>query len=296
VSQAILLCDWGTSRLRAWVVRDGEVLRRQAFDLGVSTLGPGDAPARFADTVVPALDAAGLPALLCGMAGSEMGWRVVPHLACPAGLVDIAGALAPVAEGVWIAPGLTLGAGAARHDVMRGEETQVLGWQAQAGGAGERLVCLPGTHSKWVRLQDGRVIDFFTAMTGEMFQRLRTGGSLARGDQQWSQDAFNAGADLAGQGGGLSCDLFQVRAQVVAGRLAAEHAGAFLSGLLIGAEIEGAGRRLPGLHGTTVTLIGEPALTGLYGGLLARRGRTVQAVDGEAAALAGLTRLAERLA
>lgn len=291
-----MLCDWGTSRLRAWVVRDGEVLRGQVFELGVATLGPGDAQARFVDTVVPALEAAGLPALLCGMAGSEMGWRVVPHLACPAGLGDIAGALAAVAERVWIAPGLKLAAGSVRHDVMRGEETQVLGWQAQAGASGEQLVCLPGTHSKWVRLRDGRVIDFFTAMTGEMFQRLKAGGSLARGEQRWSQDAFDAGADLAGQGGDLSSDLFQVRAQVVGGRLAAEHSGAFLSGLLIGAEINGAARRLPGPKGATVTLIGEPTLTGLYGSLLARRGRTVQAVDGEAAALAGLTRLAERLA
>ncbi len=295
MSRAILLCDWGTSRLRAWVVRDGEVLRRQAFELGVSTLGPCGAPARFADTVVPTLDAAGLPALLCGMVGSEMGWRIVPHLACPAGLGDIAGSLTPVAEGVWIAPGLKLAAGSARHDLMRGEETQVLGWQAQGGAAGEHLVCLPGTHSKWVRLKDGRVIDFFTAMTGEMFERLKAGGSLARGEQQWSREAFNAGADLAGQGGDLSSDLFQVRAQVVGGQLVAEHAGAFLSGLLIGAEIEGAARRLSGLEGTMVTLIGEPTLTALYRDLMARRGRAAQAVDGEAAALSGLTRLAERL-
>ncbi len=70
-----------------------------------------------------------------------------------------------------IIPGLRCAGLTGAPDVMRGEETQVLGWLAQHPDRqqGRHLVCHPGTHAKWVVVEDGRIVRFVTAMTGEMF-------------------------------------------------------------------------------------------------------------------------------
>ena len=173
-----LAVDWGTTNLRAWVIEGGAVARARDFPLGVSKLAPGEASERFAHTVRPALGAEDLPAIACGMVGSNIGWEEVGYFDCPADLTALAGGLRRVkAEGppVLIVPGLRCRRPDGCVDVMRGEEVQVLGWAAGAPERrrGARLVCHPGTHAKWVRLVDGRVEHFVTAMTGELFDLLR---------------------------------------------------------------------------------------------------------------------------
>ena len=164
---------------------------------------------------------------------------------------------------------------------MRGEETQVLGVLAAMGGSG--LACLPGTHSKWARVEGGRIVGFTTHMTGEAFGALRGHTILGRMMREGPSDGapFDAGVQRAGDPGGLLHHLFGVRAEVLAGRLAETDAAAYLSGILIGHEVRAA---LAGTQGAVVHVIGAPDLTALYARAIAAHGGFPERHDGEAAA------------
>jgi 2-dehydro-3-deoxygalactonokinase len=200
---ALLACDWGTTNLRAWTLDgQGAVIAQQDFPLGVSKLGPGEAARRFEAEVRPALGAEDLPAILCGMIGSNIGWTTAAYADCPAGLADLAGHLTTAAYKVRIVPGLRCDGAAGAPDVMRGEETQILGWLAQhpERQTGRHLLCHPGTHAKWVLIEEGRIVRFVTAMTGELFAVLRQ-HSLLRSDAPADDDAaFDEGLAAAGAG------------------------------------------------------------------------------------------------
>lgn len=290
-----LAVDWGTSNLRAWRLgADGAVLRHAELPLGVSRLTPGEAAARFESEVRPALGAEGLPALMCGMVGSTLGWTLAPYIACPASLGALAGGLVEAAPGVRIVPGLT-GPGLIGPDVMRGEETQVLGWLAAdpARGRGRRLLLHPGTHAKWVRLADGAVERFVTAMTGEIYAVMGAHGVLkfAQGDGPVDFAAFDRGVAAAGDGGALAARLFGVRGLTVSGELAAGAVPAFVSGLLIGAEIAALWPLLADADENVIDVVGDEGLCALYARVLARRGLACAVADGEGAVLAGLRRI-----
>ena len=297
MSGAFLAIDWGTTQVRAWVVdADGAAGSARTFPLGVSRLGPGEAAARFQDTIRPALGAGTQPAVLCGMIGSNLGWTPVAYLDCPADMTSFGAALHRVPEAdppAWIAPGLRGPGPTAAPDVMRGEETQVFGWLAQdpARVRGVHILCLPGTHAKWVLVEDGRIVRFVTAMTGELFDLVTHHGVLRTEATVDDAPAFLQGVAAAGDGGGLAARLFSARSRVVGGGAPAAETASYLSGLLIGAEIAGA----PALLGAQITgpvaLIGEPALCDWYLKAFAYRGLAAMAYDGGAAALSGLTAL-----
>jgi 2-dehydro-3-deoxygalactonokinase len=291
---ALLACDWGTTNLRAWTLDEaGQVIAHREFPRGVSTLKPGEAARVFEAEVQPALHAADLPAILCGMVGSNLGWTVAPYAECPAGLSDLASCLVAVeAHAAWvrIVPGLRCEGIAGAPDVIRGEETQLLGWVAQDGARakGRHVVCHPGTHAKWAIIEDGRVVRFVTAMTGELFAVLSR-HSVLKSDAPADDDAaFQEGLAAAGEGDALAARLFTARARVVGGGKPAEGAPSYLSGLLIGAEVAA----LPSLLGlapqTPVALLGDAALCELYAKAFRRRGVAFETFDGEQAALAGL--------
>jgi 2-dehydro-3-deoxygalactonokinase len=291
---ALLACDWGTTNLRAWTLSDaGEVLASRDFELGVSRLQPGEAASRFQSEVRPALGALGLPAVLCGMVGSNLGWTVAPYLDCPVGLEGLTSGLVtpPMAEGwVRIAPGVR-GEGLDRAgDVMRGEETQLFGWLAlnPERTRGRHLVCHPGTHAKWMVVEDGRLTHFLTAMTGELFAVLRKHSVLKSEAEPDDAAAFAEGLAAAGDGGALAARLFTARARVVGKGKPAESTSSYLSGLLVGAEVAS----MPGLLGagpeTTVSVLGDAVLCKLYSQALQARGLACETFDGEAAAVAGL--------
>jgi 2-dehydro-3-deoxygalactonokinase len=286
----LLACDWGTTNLRAWTLDEGGlVVAQRDFALGVSKLAPGEAPRRFEAEVRPGLDAQGLPAILCGMIGSNLGWTAVPYADCPANLADLAGGLTPVADDVRIVPGLRCEGIAGSPDVMRGEETQVLGWLAQHPDrrSGRHLICHPGTHAKWVLVEDGRIVRFVTAMTGELFAVLRTHSVLKSDAPATDEAAFDQGLAAAGKGDALAARLFTARARVVGGKADARSTPSYLSGLLIAAEVAS----VPALLGeppTHVILLGDAALCDLYRKALTRNGVEVEVFDGEAAAIAGL--------
>ncbi|HEX7760486.1 MAG TPA: 2-dehydro-3-deoxygalactonokinase, partial [Caulobacteraceae bacterium] len=178
--------------------------------------------------------------------------------------------------------------------VMRGEETQVLGWLAgdPARRRGWRVLCLPGTHAKWVAVADGKIARFITAMTGELFALLKTHsvlrsppteGELAGEDMT----AFSIGVMAAGDGSALASRLFSARGRFLAGELAAGGVESYLSGLLIGAEIGALWEKVRG-EGDSVDIIGDAALARLYAHALKLRKITARVTDGEAAALEGL--------
>jgi 2-dehydro-3-deoxygalactonokinase len=287
---ALLACDWGTTNLRAWTLDgQGKVVAQKDFPLGVAKLAPGEAAKRFESEVRPDLGAQAIPAILCGMIGSNLGWTAVPYADCPAGLGDLAKSLTEVAPKVRIVPGLRCEGIAGAPDVMRGEETQILGWLAQHPDrqTGRHVLCHPGTHAKWVLIEEGRIARFVTAMTGELFAVLGQ-HSVLRSDAPATDDAaFDQGLAAAGSGDALAARLFTARARVVGGEAPADSTPSYLSGLLIGAEVASVPQLL-GRAPTSVALLGDAILCGRYRRALTRSGIAVEVFDGEAAAIAGL--------
>lgn len=291
---AFLACDWGTTNLRAWLVGGtGEILAERELPLGVGKLSPGEAQVRFQSEVRPALEAQGLPAILCGMIGSNLGWKAIDYVPCPAGLDELRAALTSVAESVRIVPGVRGQGIAGAPDVMRGEETQVVGWllQERARLSGRHVICHPGTHAKWILVEDGRIVRFITAMTGELFAVLSKNGVLRNDAPAGDEAAFDAGLAAAEDGGALAARLFTARSRVVAGGEAAESTPSYLSGLLIGAETAALPQQLNVEHGCPIVLLGDANLCRWYGRALSRLGFATSTHDGEAAALAALTAL-----
>lgn len=297
IENGFLAVDWGTTNLRAWVVdRNGQTLRRSEFSLGIGSLQPGEAARHFRDTVRPALDARELPAIMCGMIGSTLGWEVAPYLDCPADAGSLREALHRVdvaGPPVWIVPGLRAERPDGGPDVMRGEETQLFGWVAEDPGrrVGERLLCLPGTHAKWVRMVDGRIETFVTSMTGELFALLSTHSILRSSETQEDDAAFSLGMRAAGDGNALASRLFTARSRVVGGDMTPSQVESYLSGMLISAEAAA----IPSLLGigprTKITLIGRPSLGVRYYQALASHGFDAEIVDGEEAGLTGMKTL-----
>jgi 2-dehydro-3-deoxygalactonokinase len=289
--------DWGTSNLRAWGIGPGgAVAFEKTSPKGMGKLTREEFPGALAellDSVAPASAGAPLDVLICGMAGARQGWLEAPYLEAPTdlrGLLD--GAVRPAMPGGRIAPAILPGVcqKAGADNVMRGEETQLLGLAALTPGF-SGIVCMPGTHSKWVQLSGTRIERFSTAMTGEIFEVLRTHSVLRHSlngdiDGPGRADGFAAGAEAGLEHPEqLLGTLFQVRAgSLLSGRQPDWCAG-YLSGLLVGTEI-GSNRHLIGTQ--AVPLIGSPALCALYAQVLAMIGARGEPRDATEIVLAGL--------
>jgi 2-dehydro-3-deoxygalactonokinase len=237
-----------------------------------------------------------LPAVLCGMVGSTIGWREVSYLKCPAKPAAIAdAALRFDANGraVAILPGLSCRGKTGAPDVMRGEETQILGalrLHSQLA-KGRHVFCLPGTHTKWAVVTDGAVTQFQTALSGELFELLRRHSVLARdsSDVDAQSPAFALGLEFARQKADLLLLLFSARSRVVTGEMGKGDAASYLSGLILGKDIATA-TALFDLINTDgpVQIICTPELAALYGKALGAYDVKSVTIDGDRAALAGL--------
>ena len=239
-----------------------------------------------------------LPALLCGMVGSAFGWREAAYLPSPAELAELADALVSPRANVHIVPGMRCTNPLGAPDVMRGEETQLLGalgGLAAGLGTGRQLVCLPGTHTKWVSVHDGLVQEFLTVPSGELFALLCDHSVLVREPTTpvtHRAADFERGLQAAARYPEIPVThkIFQARSLRLDQQLAPEGAASWASGLLIGTDVAGAMQLFPELdRRAPVYLIGAPHLTEAYSIALARVGLQARAVDGEAAALAGLS-------
>jgi 2-dehydro-3-deoxygalactonokinase len=274
--------DWGTSSFRAFrLAADGTPRARIEAPDGILAVPSGGFPATLRRHIAPWLAEGERRVVVCGMAGSRQGWVEAPYLPCPAGAGDIAAALVPVpfdgAE-VRLIPGLTDADEAGIPEVMRGEETQVLG---ALGHLGEALACLPGSHSKWACVAQGRITAFRTYLTGEAFAAIKGGTILGRmmRDGAESLPGFDRGVLRSADSGHLLHHLFGVRTLGLFHRLGDDESASYLSGLLIGHEIRAA---LPARG--TVHLIGAEPLCRLYARAIAACGGTPVIATGDAAA------------
>jgi 2-dehydro-3-deoxygalactonokinase len=291
----LIAIDWGTSSLRgARLSDDGAVLEERAFARGILTVPAGGFPAVFAEHFGDWMNATDALCLIGGMAGSKQGWVEAPYCTCPAGLSDVAEHLKWIEPGrIAIVPGLSC-EHAGVPDVMRGEETQVFG-ALQLLAIESAVMVLPGTHSKWVQVEAGRILDFATLMTGEFYALLRQHSILSRtlpaADGELHGEAFDAGVAHALRSPGLLQSAFSVRTLALFERLPEPQRLSYLSGIVIGEEMRS--RPLTGVK--RVVVIGEPGLTRRYERALRRLDVVVDSA-GSQATWRGLDEIAKRLA
>lgn len=290
----LIALDWGTTRARAYLISGtGEVLERRSADQGIQSVPPGGFPEAF-EAIAGDLRRASPDAAiaLAGMVGSRNGWIEAHYVACPASPEEIAaaGMKVTLADGspATILPGLSCDEGA--FDVMRGEETLIVGLRLADG-----IACLPGTHSKWARIEGGRITRFASFMTGEIYGLLRQHSILSRLAQEPSgDDAARGTADglaAAARPGGLLNTAFASRSEVLAGRLPGGAVGPYLSALLVGHEVAGAQALLG--RSDTVHLVADGVLAQSYGAALAAAGIEATLTTPEVAFIAGVRRLFE---
>ncbi len=292
-----IVIDWGTTSFRAYRLSDqGKVLEKRASANGILAVKDGQFAAMLLDQIGDWLaNDTTAPVLMSGMIGSRQGWQEIDYVTGKPGLSEIATGMARVslADGraVWIAPGYSCRNADGQIDVMRGEETQILG--ASAGRDGDQIYCLPGTHSKWVSVTGQRITGFTTFMTGEVFDvlcRYSILGKLMTEEGRSEEEAqrwFDDGVQKAKAGMPLLSGFFGVRARALFSEIPEAHTKDYLSGLLIGSEIRDAFKDKDRL----VTLIGSGHLIGLYGRVIENFGGTVELSD-ENLAAAGLYQLA----
>lgn len=292
VSPAWIAVDWGTSNLRAFAMgAEGRVLAEAASDEGMGKLSrEGFEPALL--RLIGAWLDDRPPVVACGMVGSRQGWCEAPYRAVPCTPLDRSALVkAPTADPrltVWIAPGLKQ---AQPADVMRGEETQIAGALRIMPGF-DGVICLPGTHSKWVHVSAGEVVSFQTFMTGELFALLSGASVLRHGMQTegWDDAAFDgAVSDAISRPERIAARLFTIRAEGLIAGLAPDAARARLSGLLIGTEIAAA---RPYWLGQRVTLVGAERISAAYARALAAQGVEAKRLSATDCTLAGLSLLA----
>lgn len=293
---ALIAIDWGTTSVRAYRVdRTGAVLDSRSAPLGIQNVQDG----RFGDALSTSLADwrdERAPRIACGMIGSRQGWIEAPYVACPATLPDlIAGLVAAPDRALTVVPGVQTRDSNGVPDVMRGEETQII------GAVDERekrvLAALPGTHSKWARVEAGRIVDFMTFMTGEMWSVLLKHSILGRlstpAQIEGIGPAYARGVAHGLGPGSLSHDVFGARTLALTGELAGADVADWLSGLMIGREVRNARRwaHRHGYDGSRVRLIGDDALLARYEVALAQADIAVARAHPHAAAH-GLWRIA----
>ncbi|PRC93403.1 2-keto-3-deoxy-galactonokinase [Solimicrobium silvestre] len=272
--------DWGSTSLRAYLFdADGAVLETRATTQGASGMADADS---YLNTLYQLtgdwMQTGGrknnLSVLACGMVGSAHGWQEVPYVECVADINKVAANLVKIHhQPVHIIPGLICSPDNLPPDVMRGEETQLIGALRNLPNlTSEACIVLPGTHSKWARTSHGTICAFATHMTGELFFVLRQHSVLGRllPESGITRDdaAFLNGVRASRDQGylGLSHQLFSVRSLGLTKNMNGMELTEYLSGLLIGHEVQ-AGlnwRKLAGLESAPLVLAGDPELCRRY--------------------------------
>ena len=274
--------DWGSTNLRAWLYQDAQCLESRHSAAGVTRLN-GESPAAVFSEITRGWRDGATPAVLAGMVGSNVGWKVAPYLPVPVDFSAIGQQLTSVGDKVWIIPGLSVSRDA-NQNVMRGEETQLLGARMIAPSS---VYVMPGTHCKWVQADRQQINDFRTVMTGELHYLLLRHSLVGAGlpEQVSAPGAFNAGLERGLHSPDILPRLFEVRASHVLGSLPREQVGEFLSGLLIGAEVATLSERF---RDPQVTIVGGEALANRYQQALSAIGRQTTVVSGDNAFQTGV--------
>ena len=283
---AWIAVDWGTSRLRAWAMSEAdEVLAEAQSDRGMGRLAPHEFEPALLELVTPWLHGE-TEVIACGMVGSRQGWAEAPYAAAPCRPLDLQPVPAPARDPrlrLRLIPGVKQ---ENPPDVMRGEETQIAGFLA-LNPAFDGVLCLPGTHTKWVAISAGEITGFRSVMTGELYATLGKHTVLRHSvGEGWTEAAFlEAVSETLSRPEMLAATLFTIRAHGLLRGPDPDAASARLSGLLIGAELAGS---RPWWLGRDVALIGSERLTAIYAAALGQQGLAPLALDGAAMTRAGL--------
>lgn len=265
-----IIVDWGTTSFRAWLVDLETTARLDEIPSGrgMKDVAAAEYPAYCRAVLSRWQDHADPPSIyMAGMVGAPTGWLFAPQPPLPVSAADLASQVVPASglEGAWIIPGCRVDTtNPDRVDVMRGEEVQIFGALALLGRR-DGILCLPGTHSKWATVKDGRITDFHTFMTGEMYRAVLDATILGQGvpaSTSWDEAAFVKGLEAARQPGGLLNRLFTTRGRRLYRDLGVEAVPSYVSGLLIGEEFRASADVAPSTE--PVPLIGAEALRRPY--------------------------------
>jgi len=283
--------DWGSTNLRAWLYQDDRCLESRQSEAGVTRLN-GKSPEAVLAEVTSGWRDSTTPVVMAGMVGSNVGWKVAPYLPVPAHFSAIGEQLTSVGDKMWIIPGLCVSRDD-NHNVMRGEETQLLGARTLSPSS---VYVMPGTHCKWVLADGEQIHDFRTVMTGELHHLLLNHSLVGAGlpEQINAPDAFTAGLERGLASPAVLPQLFEVRASHVLGNLPREEVSEFLSGLLIGAEV--ASMRDFIAREQAITIVAGSSLTSRYQQAFSAIGRKVATVAGDTAFQAGIRSIAHAVA
>jgi len=224
----LIALDWGTTSLRAYRLGEhGRVLEQRSLSAGIMQLPStprsiggqqvsNGFELAFDEACGDWLDAEPtLPVIACGMVGSAQGWCEAVYQQTPASVAALSSALVTVHSvrgvDIHIIPGILQRS--ELPNVMRGEETQVLGILdslTASEAAKPLLIGLPGSHSKWVRAVDGRIEHFDTFMTGEVYAALSSHTILGRTMQRsdtFDAEAFDRGVAVSRSANGAAGPL-----------------------------------------------------------------------------------------
>jgi 2-dehydro-3-deoxygalactonokinase len=292
--------DWGTSSFRLWRIdRAGGILgerRSQEGMIAAAKLG-------FATVLQSHLDAVGaandLPVIICGMAGARQGWVEAGYIDTPAHLASILARAVPVPglpRDIRIVPGIAQRDPKA-PDVMRGEETQLLG-ALGADAANNAVVCIPGTHSKWAIVKGGTVERFATFMTGELFSVVSRetilSHAVANAEEAEDIGAFKSAVVAAFEAPALAANLlFRVRSSQLLYGGSAAAAREQISGTLIGLELAAGLDKDRAKSG--ITLVASGRLQELYRLAFDTLSVPVRSIDSEEAVRRGLSMAAKTI-
>jgi len=301
--------DWGTSNLRAYLLDNtGKAIAQKESNKGILNVVPEQFETVLKHLVGDWLTP-GLPILMAGMVGSRTGWLEVEYQTCPLALDSLGEKLhwletslsCPVA----IVPGLQGRGVSGCNDIMRGEETQLLGvldWLKSHHSDENVLCCMPGTHCKWVRIEEGQIHQFSTTFSGELFANINRDSSLVRGlpsSDIIDAEAFKLGLNTSQTQGGLLHHLFSARSNYISHELVPTQVRDYLSGVVIGHDVKDmlaviskqkeAVKKAEKIH-----LIGSAGLCGRYALALDLMGVEHLFIEAAEASVRGLKRLAEQ--
>lgn len=281
-----IAADWGTSHLRVWAMQGATVLDCAQSDNGMARIGTGRFQTALMELVENWLKDGPIDVIACGMVGARQGWVEAPYSTVPSQPLPQVPVRVPSTDPrirAFVIPGLKQ---LTPPDVMRGEETQIAGFLGTRQNW-DGVLCLPGTHTKWVQVSAGEIVSFRTLMTGELFDLLSAQSVLRHSiGEGWDEDAFaDAVADTLSKPEQLAARLFGLRAADLLHDQDKDIARARLSGLLIGAEL--AATR-PYWLGQQLAIIGADAVSRVYAAALRQQGAFVETANATEATLAGL--------
>lgn len=288
MEQRYILGDWGTSSARFYLLHNDDIID--------SVTAPGIKFIEFPEAAY--FDAVGiwlaehgpLTSVLNGMVGSNIGWKEAGYIECPASLTALIGRMISISHprgDIHIVPGVkTVNSFTQQPDVMRGEEVQVFGWASQHKEDG--LLCLPGTHTKWVQYENGSIGNFVSSLNGELFQVLSSYSILLGAPDNILAtigNEFQDGVEIGASGTGLNQLLFSTRSRQINGDYNAKQAKSYLLGLLIGSDVRDG---LKYSNDAKVNIIGASAPAGFYAEAFRILGKDTMVYDGQEASLQGL--------